>query len=74
MAEVNPALAKGRMNLWDARALARDLDARTAAEFNVVRAENWRFTRGEWLTMNEIPGEAVGRVWSVRELGSRFTP
>ena len=64
MAEVIPS---ADMGLWDARELAKVLDGLTAPQFQVIRRENWGFTKNEWLAINEIPSEAVGRIWTVQE-------
>lgn len=53
------------MNLWDARALAAEVDRLTIPQCKVVKTGNWRFTENEWLAINEIPTEAVVRLWDV---------
>jgi len=64
VAEITPS---AETSLWDARELAKYLDRLTLPQFQVIRRENWGFTKDEWLVINEIPSEAVGRIWTVQE-------
>lgn len=70
MAEIMPGEGIG---LWDARELAKSLDGLTAPQFHVIRRENWGFTKNEWLALNEIPSDAVGRIWTVQEFDATLT-
>lgn len=55
------------MYFWDARQLATQVDACTAPKWKTINPGNWYLTENEWLAINYIPGEAVRRIWTVKE-------